>query len=129
MKLILLAVSILFVAAHAGAKCPLIGYVVSGTVSSEDGKPVKGAAVSVTSLGEFLRAHPVAVSSDDAGEFSVQMKFDTYSGGSVSGDDCFRKPTRSTVAVQADGFNPATKQVTIGSDMRAVAEIALARSP
>lgn len=121
--------SALLASTQVAAKCPFIGYVVSGTVSSEDGKPIKGAAVTVTSIGEFLRAHPVMVNSDDAGEFKVPMRFDTYSGGSVSGDDCFRKPTRAVIAVQADGFNPATRQLAIGSDLRAVADVALARSP
>lgn len=111
------------------AKCPLIGYTVSGVISTEDARPIKAASVSITSLGEFFTQHPLVVTTDEAGEFKAQMRFDTYSGGSVSGDDCFKKPTRVSVAVQAAGFNPATKQVPIGSDLKAVADLALVRSP
>lgn len=111
------------------AKCPLIGYTVSGVITTEDARPIKAATVSITSLGEFFPQHPVMVTTDDAGEFKAQMRFDTYSGGSVSGDDCFRKPTRVSVAVQAAGFNPATRQVAVGSDLKAVADLALVRSP
>lgn len=111
------------------AKCPLIGYTVSGVISGEDAKPIKAATVAITSLGEFFPQHPLVVTTDDAGEFKAQMRFDTYSGGSVSGDDCFRKPTRVSIAVQATGFNPATRQVPIGSDLKAVADLALVRSP
>jgi hypothetical protein len=113
----------------AHAKCPLIGYTVSGVISSEDARPIKAASVSIISLGEFFPQHPVVVMTDDAGEFKAQMRFDTYSGGSVSGDDCFRKPTRVSVAVQASGFNPANKQVPIGSDLKVIADLALVRSP
>jgi hypothetical protein len=113
----------------ASAKCPLIGYNVAGVISAEDAKPVKAASVSIVSMGEFFPQHPVVVATDEAGEFKAQMRFDTYSGGSVSGDDCFRKPTRVSIAVQAAGFNPATKQVTIGSDLKVVADVALVKSP
>ncbi len=111
------------------AKCPLIGYTVTGVVSGEDAKPIKAASVSIVSLGEFFPQHPVMVTTDEAGEFKAQMRYDTYSGGSVSGDDCFRKPTRVSIAVQATGFNPATKQVAIGSDLKVVADVALVKSP
>ena len=111
------------------AKCPLIGYTVAGVVSGEDAKPIKAASVSIVSLGEFFPQHPVVVTTDEAGEFKAQMRFDTYSGGSVSGDDCFRKPTRVSIAAQATGFNPATKQLPIGSDLKVVADVALVRSP
>ncbi len=129
MKLIVLAVVFLVASGTVEAKCPLIGYTVSGVISTEDAKPIKAAAVSITSLGEFFTQHPLVVTTDDAGEFKAQMRFDTYSGGSVSGDDCFKKPTRVSLAVQAAGFNPTTKQVPIGGDLKATAEIALVRSP
>jgi hypothetical protein len=129
MKSSVFAALLALVSQLALCKCPLIGYTVSGVVSTEDAKPIKAATVSITSLGEFFPQHPLVVMTDDAGEFKVQMRFDTYSGGSVSGDDCFKKPTRVSVAVQAAGFNPATRQVPISSDLKAVADLALVRSP
>ena len=124
-----MAALVLLLPLSASAKCPLIGYTVTGVVSGEDAKPIKAASVSIASMGEFFPQHPVVVSTDEHGEFKAQMRFDTYSGGSVSGDDCFRKPTRVSIAVQATGFNPATKQVAIASDLKVVADIALVKSP
>ena len=127
-KMILLA--ILFVhLVSAWGKCPLVGYSVGGIVLGEDGKPIPGATVAITSMGEFLPQHPVIVVANERGEFEVHMRFDTYSGGGVSGDDCFRKPGRVSIAVQASGYNPGTKMVSVGEGSRAAANVSLVRSP
>ena len=113
----------------AVAKCPFVGYAVSGTVTGEDGKVIAGAVATITSVGEFFPQHPVIATTDERGEYLTPMRFDTYSGGGVNGDDCFRKPGRVDVRIDAGRYNPASKVTVIGEGPRAVADFVLVRSP
>ncbi len=113
----------------AVAKCAFVGYTVSGTVVSESAKAVAAATVAITSVGEFFPQRPVIATTDEQGVYQTQMRFDTYSGGGVNGDDCFRKPGRVSIRVEAMGYNPANKVAIIGQGSRAVADFVLVRSP
>ncbi len=126
---ILLAILCLLATQLALAKCPLVGYSVSGTVTGEDGKGIPGAAATITSVGEFFPQHPVVAPTDEQGVYQTPMRFDTYSGGGVNGDDCFRKPGRIDVRIEAARYNPASKVTVIGERAHAVADFVLVRSP
>lgn len=128
-KLIFLAILCVLATRPAMAKCAFVGYTVSGTVVSEGAKAIAAATVAITSVGEFFPQHPVIATTDEQGVYQTQMRFDTYSGGGVNGDDCFRKPGRVSVSVGAIGYNPASKVPVIGDGSRAVAEFVLVRSP
>ncbi|MEO8384423.1 MAG: carboxypeptidase-like regulatory domain-containing protein [Betaproteobacteria bacterium] len=128
-KLISLALLCLLATPLAGAKCPFIGYSVNGTVTDEDAKAIAGAKVGITSVHEFFPPQTVIATTNERGEYQTQMRFDTYSGGGVNGDDCFRKPSRVNVRVEAAGHNPASNVATIGEDARAIADLVLVRSP
>lgn len=126
---VFLAILCLLATRPAFAKCPFVGYAVGGTVVGEDAKAIAGAVATITSVGEFFPQHPVVAITDERGEYLTQMRFDTYSGGGVNGDDCFRKPGRVDVRIEAARFNPASKVTVIGEGSRAVADFVLVRSP
>jgi hypothetical protein len=128
-NIIFLAVLCIFAARPAMAKCPFVGYAVSGTVTGEDGKLIAGAVATITSVGEYFPQHPTIATTDEHGLYQTQMRFDTYSGGGVNGDDCFRKPGRVDVRIEAARYNPANKVTVIGEGQRAVADFVLVRSP
>jgi len=128
-KLIFLAILCVLATRPAMAKCAFVGYAVSGTVAGEDAKAIAGATVAITSVGEFFPQRPVVATTDEQGVYQTQMRFDTYSGGGVNGDDCFRKPGRVNVRIDAVGYNPASKVTVIGKGSRVVADFVLVRSP
>ena len=128
-NLVFLAALLSIGLAPAWAKCPFVGFAVEGIVAGEDGKVIRGATVSITSIGEFFAQHPVIVVTDDQGAYKTPMRFNTYSGGGVNGDDCFKKPGRATILVEATGYNPATKVISVSEESRVAANFALVKSP
>lgn len=128
-KLIFLAILCVLATRPAIAKCAFVGYTVSGTVVNQEAKGIAAATVAFTSVGEFFPKHPVIATTDALGVYQSQMRFDTYSGGGVNGDDCFRRPGRVNVRVEAIGYNPASKVGIIGDGTRAVTDFVLVRSP
>ena len=128
-RLIILAMSSFLAIAPSWAKCPFVAYAVEGIVAAEDGKAIRGASVAIISIGEFFPQHPIIATTDDQGAYKTQMRFNTYSGGGVNGDDCFKKPTRASIHVEATGYNPATKVIGVTEESRVAVNFALVRSP
>ena len=92
-----------FAATAAHAKCASVSITIHGRVTA----PVADTRVRIEmSPGARLGGHPILVSPDDTGMFSVTTWYDTFNGGGLFGSglfhhDCSRRPRTVELSLMA----------------------------
>lgn len=84
----------------ATAKCGAKFYIFSGSVEDASGAPLANALVGVSWIENSVPNGPAMTLTDETGNYSIPIRFDTFSGHSFfSGDKC--KGRLSLVSVMA----------------------------
>jgi hypothetical protein len=92
------------VSAHA--KCVEAPYLVTGRVTTADGRPIPNAGVAV-SWSDVLGGRVARGTSGDDGSYSVEFRASSYSGQGLGGDACEHRVTSAAVDVISDTHRSA----------------------
>jgi len=98
-------------AAHAKCKTPI--YVIEGNVRDLGNRPVPEAIVAVAWLHRGHASAPAVTTTDSAGRYRLEFRFDEYTRGSLFGDVCKEKLAEVAASVVAPAYERAARRIPI----------------
>ena len=101
----------------AGAACPLVEKVVTGSVVGENGKALAGIAVTATWSEKQASEVTSRAQSDQNGRFELVIQYSTYSGRKFGGTDrCEGGAPSAEIQATLPGGKPSRERVDLGTE-------------
>ncbi|MGX5673992.1 hypothetical protein [Thermomonas fusca] len=118
MKIFALSLLLPLIPLSVSGKCPATGYVATGKIALENGKPAVGATVGISWIEANEPAGPAIGITDSQGKYKIRIPFHVYSGESVQGDICTGRLSKLSIMAYTKNMQSfsTVQQVQIGAD-------------